>query len=148
MQKKNILFICVHNSARSVMAEALCNHFCEESVVAQSAGLAPGKLNPFAVEALHEIGLEIGGKQPQSVQEVLDRGEKFDYVITVCSESEAEGCPIFPGKTTHLHWPFPDPSQFEGDDELRLARTRAVRNLIRDKVEAWCQEQGFCLNAA
>lgn len=148
MNQKRILFICVHNSARSVMAEALLNHFCGEVFHAESAGLEPGKLNPFAVEALSEIGLDVSDKQPQSVQAVLDRGEKWDYAVTVCSESESEGCPIFPGDTKRLHWPFPDPSQFEGDDGMRLSRTRAVRNLIRDKIEAWCEEMGVCLTTA
>ncbi len=148
MEKKRILFICVHNSARSVMAEALLNHFCGETFHAESAGLAPGKLNPFAVEALSEIGLDVSEKQPQSVQSVLDRGETWDYAVTVCSESESEGCPIFPGPTERLHWPFPDPSKFEGDNDMRLSRTRAVRNLIRDKIEAWCEEQGICLTTA
>lgn len=148
MEKKRILFICVHNSARSVMAEAILNHFCGESFHAESAGLEPGKLNPFAVEALSEIGLDVSDKQPQSVQSVLDRGEKWDYAVTVCSESESEGCPIFPGDTERLHWPFPDPSKFEGDKDMRLSRTRAVRNLIRDKIEAWCEEQGICLTTA
>jgi len=148
MNKKKFLFICVHNSARSVMAEALLNHFCGENFEAESAGLSPGTLNPFAVEALNEIGLEIGDKKPQSVQSVLESGKKYDYVVTVCSESEAEGCPIFPGDTKRMHWPFPDPSQFKGDDAERMSRTRAVRNLIRDKIEAWCEEEGICLNPA
>lgn len=144
MNKKKILFICVHNSARSVMAEALLNHFCGETFEAESAGLEPGQLNPFAVEALGEIDLDVTGKEPQSVQSVLDRGEHWDYAVTVCSESESEGCPIFPAATRRLHWPFPDPSKFEGDGDLRLSRTRVVRNLIRDKIEAWCEEQGLC----
>lgn len=136
--KKKILFICVHNSARSQMAEALCNEICGGEFEAQSAGLAPGKLNPLAVEALAEIGLDISKKQPRSVRDVFKVGQLFAYAITVCSESEAEGCPIFPGIAQRLHWPFPDPSQFEGPHEEKLAKTREVREMIRAKIEQWC----------
>ena len=136
--KKKILFICVHNSARSQMAEALCNEICGDEFEAQSAGLSPGKLNPFAVLALAEIGIDISQKQTQSVMDVFKTGQLFAYAVTVCSESESEGCPIFPGVTQRLHWPFPDPSKFEGTHEEKLAKTREVREMIRAKIEEWC----------
>lgn len=136
--KKKILFICVHNSARSQMAEALLNQICGDEFVAQSAGLSPGKLNPFAVAALAEVGIDISRKQTQSVMDVLRSSQLFAYAITVCSESESEGCPIFPGVTQRLHWPFPDPSRFEGTPEEKLAKTREVREMIRAKIEDWC----------
>src|SRR6266852_6064147 len=112
--KKKVLFICVHNSARSQMAAALLNQTCGQFFEAQSAGLEPGTLNPLAVEALREIGIDISRNKTQAVKDVLKSGEFFSYVITVCSESEAEGCPVFPGVTTRLHWPFSDPSKLIG----------------------------------
>src|ERR1700738_2991311 len=120
--KKKVLFICVHNSARSQMAAALLNKRCGEFFEAQSAGLEPGTLNPLAVEALREIGIDISRNKTQAVFDVFKSGELFAYVITVCSEAEAQGCPIFPGVTTRLHWAFPDPSKFTGSPKKRLGQ--------------------------
>ena len=138
--KKNVLFICVHNSARSQIAAALLNEMCGESLEAQSAGLEPGTLNPLAVEALQEIGIDISGNQTQSVFDVFKSGQLFAYAITVCSESESKGCPIFAGVTKRLHWPFPDPSQFTGTPEQRLAKTRELLEEIRAKIDDFCEE--------
>jgi arsenate reductase len=126
--KKKVLFICVHNSARSQMAEAWLNHICPDDFEAHSAGLEPGTINPFAVKAMREVGVDISGKKTQAVFDVFKSGEFFPYVITVCDESEAAGCPIFPGVTQRLHWSFPDPSAFTGTYEERLERTREIRD--------------------
>ena len=120
MAKQKVLFICVHNSARSQMAAALLNKTCGEFFEAQSAGLEPGTINPLVIEALQEIGLDISKNATQRVFDVWKSGQIFQFVITVCSEAEAEGCPIFPGVTTRLHWPFDDPSKFTGSDQERL----------------------------
>ncbi len=93
--KKKVLFICVHNSARSQMAEAWFNHFCGDDWEAQSAGLEPGRLNPTVVEAMREVGIDISGNKTQAVFDVWKSGELFTYVITVCNEADAEGCPVF-----------------------------------------------------
>lgn len=138
--KKKILFLCVHNSARSQMAEALLNRLCGDEYEAQSAGLTPGTLNPVVVEALHEIGIDISGNQTRSVFDVYKSGQLFSYVISVCSEAEAEGCPIFSGPTQRLHWPFPDPSKFQGTPEEKLEQTRRVRDTIKEKIDEWCRE--------
>ena len=139
--KKKILFICVHNSARSQMAEAFVNQLCGDEFEAQSAGLEPGKLNPIVVEALQEAGIDISAKPTQAVDDVSRSGQLFSYVVTVCSEAEAEGCPIFQGFAKRLHWPFPDPSKLTGSHEEKLARVREIRDQIRRKVEAFCDEQ-------
>jgi arsenate reductase len=139
--KKNVLFICVHNSARSQMAAALLNKMCGEFFQARSAGLEPGTLNPLAVEALHEIGIDISNNETQWVFDVFKSGQLFAYVITVCSESESKGCPIFAGVTKRLHWPFPDPSQFTGTHEEKVARTREVLEQIRARIEIFCEER-------
>ena len=136
--KTKVLFICVHNSARSQMAEAWLNHICGESFVAESAGLEPGTLNPLAVKVMAEVGIDISSKKTQAVFDVVKSGELFAYVITVCDESSAERCPIFPGPAKRLHWSFPDPSQVTGTAEEKLAQAREIRDAIRAKVENWC----------
>jgi arsenate reductase len=139
--KKKVLFICVHNSARSQMAAALLNEMCGEFFEAHSAGLEPGTLNPLAVEALQEIGIDISDNETQSVFDVFKSGQLFAFAITVCSESESQGCPIFAGVTKRLHWPFDDPSQFTGTHEQKLAKTREVMEEIRAKNKEFCAEQ-------
>ena len=138
--KPKVLFICVHNSARSQMAAAFLNRACGARFQAESAGLEPGTLNPLAVEALQEIGIDISQNKTRAVFDVFKSGDLFAYVITVCDEASAERCPIFPGVTKRLHWFFPDPAAFRGPREARLEQTRHVRDLIADKVDEWCAE--------
>jgi arsenate reductase (thioredoxin) len=138
--KKKVLFICVHNSARSQMAAALLNKRCGEFFEAESAGLEPGKLNPLAIEALHEFGIDISKNKTQAVFDVFTSGKLFAYAITVCDESEAAGCPIFAGVTKRLHWSFPDPSKFTGSHEKKLEQTRLVRDKIDKQIQLFCTE--------
>ena len=140
--KQKVLFICVHNSARSQMAAAFLNQTWGDHFESHSAGLEPGKLNPLAVEAMRESGIDISQKQTQSVSDVLKSGERFDHVITVCDETSAERCPIFPGDAKRLHWSFPDPSTLTGSHDERLAGTRKIRDQIRARIEMWCD--GIC----
>jgi arsenate reductase len=139
--KKKVLFVCIHNSARSQMAEAFLNQVCGDTFEAHSAGLEPGKLNPVVVEAMREAGIDISGNQTKSVMDMIKSGQLFAYVITVCDEASAERCPIFPGVATRLHWGFPDPSALQGTPEQKLARTREIRDTIKAKVQAWCAEK-------
>jgi arsenate reductase (thioredoxin) len=136
--KRRVLFVCIHNSARSQMAEAFLNQMCGEQFEAHSAGLEPGKLNPMVVEAMREIGHDLSGHQTKAVDDIIKSGQTFSYAITVCDQASAERCPIFPGTTTRLHWSFADPSSFQGTREEKLAQTREVRDMIRKKVEQWC----------
>lgn len=138
--KSKVLFICIHNSARSQMAEAWLNYTGGEFFQAESAGLEPGKMNPLVLEAMQEVGIDLSAKGTQGVFDVLKRGDLFAYVITVCDESSAEKCPIFPGMAKRLHWSFPDPSALTGTHAEKLAGVRKVRDEIRSKVEAWCEE--------
>jgi arsenate reductase len=140
MDRNSVLFVCIHNSARSQMAEAFLNDICTEHFDAHSAGLEPGKLNPIVVEAMQEIGIDISSNQTKAVADILKSGTSFAYVITVCDEASAERCPIVPGVTARLHWGFPDPSSFQGSHDEKLARTREVRDAIRAKIEDWCAE--------
>jgi arsenate reductase len=140
MTKERVIFNCIHNSARSQMAEAFVNNACSEEFEAESAGLEPGKLNPIVVEAMQEIGIDISGNTTKAVFDMFKSGKLFHYAITVCDETNAERCPIFPGITKRLHWSFPDPSALQGTNEEKLAGTRKIRDSIKAKIEDWCAE--------
>ena len=132
-----VLFVCVHNSARSQMAEAYLNHLGEGRFEAGSAGLEPGVLNPRVVQVMQEDGIDISGNQTKSVFDMLKRGGLYSYVVTVCDETSAEKCPIFPGVAKRLHWSFADPSSLSGTEDERLERTREIRDEIKRKVKSW-----------
>lgn len=129
-----VLFVCVHNSARSQMAEAFLNDLGKDKFIAESAGLEPGFINPLAVEVMKEAGYDISGNKTKSVFDFYKQGKFYNYVITVCDESNSERCPIFPGMVQRLHWSFNDPSSFTGTDEEKLAKTRIVRDEIKEKI--------------
>ena len=135
--RARVLFLCVHNSARSQMAEAFANARFSDRLIAESAGLEAGTLNPLAVEAMRERGIDISQKQTRRVFDLFTAGRLFDYVVTVCDESNAERCPIFPGVTQRMHWSFPDPGALVGSEEDRLAQTREIRDAIEARVTEW-----------
>jgi len=137
MTKHRVLFVCVHNSARSQMAEELLRKIAGDRFDVESAGLEPGTLNPYAVAALREEGIDITGKKTVSAFDLLKQGRYYTYVITVCDETSAESCPIFPGRREALHWSFPDPSKFTGTDEEIMERVRELRNGIKERVSGW-----------
>jgi arsenate reductase len=134
----NVLFVCIHNSARSQMAEAFLNEACPQAFTAYSAGLEPGSLNPLVVDAMREVGLDLSGNRTKSVDDMLGSGRSFSHVITVCDEGSAERCPVFPGAVDRLHWSFPDPSALTGTREERLAGVRDIRDAIQHQVAQWC----------
>lgn len=136
-QKIRVLFVCIHNSARSQMGEAFLKQAGGERFEVQSAGIEPGKLNPLVVQGMKEVGIDISGNQTKQVSDFLERCDLFDYVITVCDEASAERCPLFPGKGERLHWGFPDPSLLQGTDEEKLQSIRSIRDDIKKKVESW-----------
>lgn len=133
--KKKVLFVCIHNSARSQMAEALLNSLGGEFFEAQSAGFEPGSINPLAIEVMSEINIDMSNNKTNSVFDFFKDGRRYNYVITVCDEGAAQKCPIFPGVTYRMHWSFEDPSGFEGSHDEKLAKTRVVRDAIRAKVQ-------------
>lgn len=135
-----VLFVCVRNTARSQMLEALLDSMGEGRFEAESAGLEAGEaVNPLVIEVLREIGIDISGKKPKTAFDLFTQGKKFTYVIAVCDASAAQRCPIFPMVRETLHWPFPDPAAFEGTPEERLAKTRALRDEMREKLRAWIE---------
>lgn len=139
---KSVLFVCVHNSARSQMAEAFANSLCPGTLAARSAGLKAGRLNPFVVKAMKEIGIDISSHASKSVDDPSISRQTYDYVVTVCDESSAEACPVFPGSGVREHWSFPDPSTFDGTPDEILDQVRSVRDAIRDRVVLWCGDTG------
>lgn len=122
------------------MAEAWLNHLCGHFFNADSAGLEPGTLNPLVVEAMKEVGIDISQKKTQAVFDVFKSGKLIAYVVTVCDETSAERCPIFPGVTKRVHWSFADPSALAGSNEEKMVEVRKIRDDIRVKIEKWCEE--------
>ena len=137
MYKKRVLFVCIHNSARSQMAEEFLRQIAGDRFEVESAGLEPGSLNPLVIEVLKEKGIDITGKKTQKAFDLYREGRRYNYVITVCDEASAERCPVYPGTVQKLHWGFPDPSSLAGSKEDRLAKTRAVRDHIEKTVKDW-----------
>jgi arsenate reductase (thioredoxin) len=132
--KPRVLAICIHNSARSQMTEEYIRKAAGERVEVTSAGIEPGSINPVVVALLREDGIDIEGKQTQSVDDLHRKGERYDYVIAVCDAEAAERCPVFPSEKQRLHWPFPDPSKATGSMVERLAYVRPIRDEIRKKA--------------
>jgi len=119
------------------MAEAFVNKYGQDKIVAESAGLEPGRLNPIVVEAMKDIGIDISNNPTKSVFDFYKQGNLYNYVITVCDETSGEQCPLFPGITERLHWGFPDPSSFIGTHHERLEKTKDVRDAIEKKIVDW-----------
>lgn len=140
MNNQRVLFVCIHNSARSQMAEAYLKKFGGESFEVESAGLEPGILNPFVVDVMKEDGIDISNNKTKSVFDFFKQGKMYSYVITVCDEAAAEQCPIFPGICKRLHWSFPDPSAIKGSDSEKLEDTRVIRDQIKEKIISWINE--------
>jgi len=130
-----VLFVCIHNSARSQMAEAILENLASDKFEVESAGLEPGKLNSLAINAMADMGIDISRKQTKSVFDLLRSGNNYNYVITVCDESQSERCPIFPGRVLRMHWSFRDPSSLKGTWEEKLLETINIRNEIKLKIE-------------
>ena len=137
LKKEKVLFVCIHNSARSQMAEALLNHLAGDRFEAESAGLEPGRLHPLAVEAMEEMGIDISHNSTRSAFDLYKQGRMFKYVITVCDEANAERCPIFPSVTKTYHWSFADPSALKGSHEEKLRETIAIRDQIKAHIKIW-----------
>jgi len=139
-----VLFLCTGNSCRSQMAEGLLRHYADDSMTAASAGTRPAGLNPLAIEAMHEVEVDISRQRSKHVDTLRD--EPFDYVITVCDHARAN-CPLFPGSAVTLHWGLDDPAEAEGSGEEKMAVFRRVRDeiatLVREFVKSRPQGTGM-----
>lgn len=129
--KKQVLFVCTHNSARSQMAEGLLNSLYGNKYTAYSAGIEPTIVNPYAIQVMSEIGIDISKHQAKSINEFME--QKFDYVIAVCDHAN-ETCPFFPGGLKRLHQSFEDPASFKGEEDEVLSAFRRIRDEIKDWI--------------
>ncbi|MBE2290216.1 MAG: arsenate reductase ArsC [Chitinophagaceae bacterium] len=130
-----VLFVCIHNSARSQMAEAFANHYGSGELIAESAGIDSGKINPLVVRSMQEIGIDMSAHYAKTVASILEAGKTYDAVITVCDEANAARCPVFPGKVKRIAWFFDDPSALGGTEDEKLARIAVIREQISAKVQ-------------
>ncbi len=140
MDKIRVLFLCVHNSARSQMAEAYLNTLGGDMFYAESAGFEPGKLNPLAVQVMKEDGIDISNNSVDDVKDFFKEKRFYGYIITVCDESRGQKCPIFPGVPKRIHWDIEDPSSLEGTYEEKLQKTRQIRDIIKEKVKEFIND--------
>lgn len=139
MTTPRVLFLCTHNSARSQMAEGLLRGLAGDRVEVASAGTEATRVHPLAIRVMDEVGIDLTGHTSKTIDTFLD--QPWDYVITVCDNAN-ERCPIFPGRTTRIHWSFDDPSQAIGTDEDKLEKFRRIRNKIHAKLLEWLTECG------
>ncbi|VBB45369.1 Protein ArsC [uncultured Desulfatiglans sp.] len=133
LERKTILFVCTHNSARSQMAEALVNHLYGDRYQAFSAGTEPTEVHPIARRAMSELGMDISRQQSKSIDRFL--GQDFEWVVTLCDHAH-ESCPVFPAGYKRVHKGFRDPAAAEGDDEERLEAFR----MVRDELKEWFEK--------
>jgi arsenate reductase len=133
LDMQSVLFVCTHNSARSQMAEGLLRHMYGDSYEASSGGTSPTKVQPHAVQAMKEIGIDISGQRAEDIRSF--DGRRFDYVVTLCDRARGT-CPFFAGAREYIHQGFEDPAAYAGSDEESLAAFRRVRDQIREWIEA------------
>ena len=135
MKNPKVLFICVHNSGRSQMAEAYLKKFAGDKYEVESAGLEPAdEINPLVVESMQEEGIDISQNKIQSVFELFKTGKLYDYVITVCDSAAEAKCPVFAGITKRWNWPFPDPAAVNGTTAEKMQKIREIREMIKEKL--------------
>jgi arsenate reductase len=134
MNKIKVLFLCIHNSARSQMAEAYLKKFADDIFEVESAGLEAGNLNPLAVQVMKEEGIDISGNRTKDVFTFYKQGKLYNYVVTVCDEASASKCPLFPGMHKKINWSFQDPSSLQGTEEEQIIVVRQVRDEIKKAV--------------
>ena len=140
MEKVKILFVCVHNSARSQMAESIFNSLGHEDFLAESAGFDPKNINPFAIEVMKEIGIDISQNKSKDIFDLYKQGKIYHYLITVCDETAKERCPIFPGLQNKITWSFKNPADFTGTQEEKLNKTREVRDQIKEHIYSFLSQ--------
>lgn len=131
-ETQKVLILCTGNSARSQMAEGLFRQEAGRLYQVFSAGTKPSLVRPEAIAVMREIGIDISRQRSKSVEEFS--GQELDLVITVCDNAK-ESCPVFPGRTQRLHWPFEDPVAVTGPEEQRLSAFRSVRDQLRKRIQ-------------
>jgi arsenate reductase len=129
-----VLFLCVHNSGRSQMAEAFLNHLGRDFFISESAGVEPSPLNPLVIKAMNDIGYDISRNSVDSVFNFFKEGRHYSMVIKVCDMKNGQKCPIFPMTKEYLDWSLPDPESFIGSEEEKLVQITALRDTIKELV--------------
>jgi protein-tyrosine-phosphatase len=137
MKQYNVLFLCTHNSARSVLGEALASTHASGRFIGYSAGSTPGsKVNPFAAEIAGELGYDNSQLRSKNWDEfALPDAPQMDFIITVCDNAAGEVCPVWPGNPATAHWGFPDPSQVSGSDEDKRRAFRDVMGGLKKRID-------------
>jgi len=138
--KKKVLFVCVHNSARSQMAEELLRKYGGEFFEVESSGFIPSAINPLVVEIMRDEGVDLSKKKTQSVFDLYKNNRLYSYVITVCNRAKEKECPVFPGVVKRIHWNLSDPEDFTGTNDERLERTKALKEEIKGLVMDFIDE--------
>jgi arsenate reductase len=139
--KPRVLFLCTGNSARSQMAEAFLRKYAGDRFGVHSAGLEPKGIHPYTRKVLEEIGLDISDQHSKGLKKFLGN-VRIAYLITVCDSAEKK-CPILPGVSFRLFWPFDDPAALEGTEDEKLSKFREVRDQIDERIKSWLKEMGI-----
>ena len=140
LTKTKVIFLCTHNWARSQMAEAFLRKYAGDYFEVYSAGYDPKPIHPYTIEVMHEIGFDLSKQEPKDLWQ-LAKNEHFGVVITVCKKGEEKDCPTIPGPSTRLYWNIDDPTAFEGTEEQKLAKFRAVRDQIQEFVKSFLKDR-------
>ena len=140
MNKIKVLFLCTNNSARSQMAEAFLRSYAGDRFEAYSAGIEPKDIHPLAKKVMNELGIDISGQHSKALKDYMGKIH-FGYLITVCSEADANCPTTFPGMGKRLRWDLEDPAKFKGTDHEKLNKFREIRDQIRKRIVEWVNNQ-------
>lgn len=140
MNKIKVLFLCTNNSARSQMAEAFLRSYAGDRFEAYSAGIEPKDIHPLAKKVMNELGIDISGQHSKALKDYMGKIH-FGYLITVCSEADANCPTTFPGMGKRLRWDLEDPAKFKGTDDEKLNKFREIRDQIRKRIMEWVNNQ-------
>lgn len=138
--KIKVLFICIHNSARSQMAEEFLKKFGQDAFEVESAGFEPTEINPLVVQVMKEEGIDLSSKKTQSVFELVKTQKIFQYVISVCSREKEQDCPMFPGLVRRIYWEFDNPENFTGTEKEKMEKISELRDKIIFMVQRFIDE--------
>ncbi len=141
-EKIKVLFVCVHNSFRSQIAESLLNHKYGDRFRAESAGLRTTQIDPLAIEVMKSYGLDISSNSVNNVSDFFNEGKEYSYIITVCDRDVEDDCPIFPGVHQRIIWKFEDPETYSGTTEEKLEKAADLRDRIEKKIDMFAEVLG------
>ncbi len=142
-----VLFVCIHNSARSQMAMTFLNDYGKKLFIAESAGLEKGTLNPYVIKSMAELGYDLSNNETNEVFDYFKQGRTYSFVVKVCDEMNEQRCPIFPGALHEEYWNLPDPAAFTGTEEEISTQVNQIRDEISKRVHAFIKiHEAFALS--